>query len=393
MEREKGGIYVERRTGPVVWHLLRAESLAGWLTWLALGLYAFTRLVALPAFPIYFFTDEAIQTVSAVDLITHHFYSPTGELLPTYFQNGSQYNLGVSVYLQVIPTLLFGKSIWVTRGTAALVTLLAAVSVGLVLQRIFKNPYPWLAVMVLSVTPAWFLHTRTAFETALAASFFALFLYFYLRYRADDPRWLFGALIAAALAFYSYSGMRPVLAVMGLLLLVSDGAYHWHHRRIMLAGIGLAVLLMLPLLRFLIAHPDASAWQMRLLGSYWLTSAPLPQKLVDFALQYLRGLDPVYWYFPNTVDLSRHVMPGYGHLLRWSLPFGLLGLGMSLRHFREPAYRALLAAVLAAPAGAALVQVGITRILVMVIPMAVLTALGASAALEWLLARVSLSRA
>ncbi|HEX9018233.1 MAG TPA: hypothetical protein VF806_03555, partial [Anaerolineaceae bacterium] len=149
---------------------------------------------------------------------------------------------------------------------------------------------------------------------------------------------------------------------------------------------------MLPLLRFLIAHPDASTWQMRLLGSYWLTSASLPQKLVDFALQYLRGLDPAYWYFPNTVDLSRHVMPGYGHLLRWSLPFGLLGLGMALRHFREPAYRVLLAAVLAAPAGAALVQVGITRILVMVIPMAILTALGVSAALEWLCARVYLPR-
>ena len=368
-------------------------TLPVWLTWLALGLYAFTRLVDLPSFPIYFFTDEAIQSVSAADLVTNHFYSPEHELLPTYFQNGSQYNLSISVYLQIIPYLLFGKSIWVTRGTAALMTLMAAVCVGLITRRIFTSPYPWLATLILSITPAWFLHSRTAFETALAASFFTVFLYFYLLYRLRNPRWLLAALVAAALAFYSYSGMRLVIAMMGLLLLISDFGYHRRHWRVVLTGLGLSLALSLPLLRFLINHPEASEWQLRLLGSYWLSSASLPQKLGEFAFQYLSGLNPLYWYFPNMVDLPRHILPGYGHLLWWTLPMGVWGVVLALRNFRDPAYRTLLIAVLAAPAGAAIVQLGITRVLVMAAPMAVLTALGTQAALDWLREHTKIPRA
>jgi hypothetical protein len=70
----------------------------------------------------------------------------------------------------------------------------------------------------------------------------------------------------------------------------------------------------------------------------------------------------------------------------------MLGTGLALWNIRNPAYRVLLSAVLAAPAGAALVQVGITRVLVMVMPAAILTALGASAVMEWLRVRKVFSR-
>ena len=105
----------------------------------AILLYLLTRVVQLDKFPIYFFTDEAVQTVLASDLVRDHGENYANEFLPTYFENGNQYNLSVSVYLQVIPYLLFDKSIWVTRGIAVLMTLLAAVTVGLALKNIL-NP-------------------------------------------------------------------------------------------------------------------------------------------------------------------------------------------------------------------------------------------------------------
>ncbi|NMC78219.1 MAG: hypothetical protein GYA59_02555, partial [Chloroflexi bacterium] len=181
-----------RRGGSLSW--LRSRLAGGTLRLettlfgLALAVYLATRLIALPAFPIYFFTDEAVQTVLAADLVRDGFYGYDHLFLPTYFLNSYQYNLSTSVYLQVIPYLLFGKSIWVTRGVAALATLIAAVCVGLALKNVFHSPHPWLAVLLLSITPAWFLHSRTAFETALATSFYAGFLYFYLRYRSASPR-------------------------------------------------------------------------------------------------------------------------------------------------------------------------------------------------------------
>lgn len=351
---------------------------------LALAVYLLTRLIALPAFPIYFFTDEAVQTVLAADLVRDGFHGYDHQFLPTYFLNSYQYNLSASVYLQVIPYLLFGKSIWVTRGVAALATLIAAVCVGLTLKHVFHSPYPWVAPLMLSITPAWFLHSRTAFETSLAVSFYAGFLYFYLRYRSASPGYLYPAVVLAALTFYSYSPARMVVVLTAGLLFFSDLGYHWQQRRFGLRALGLVLLLALPLARFQVTHPEENLRHLQVLNSYWIRPIPLSEKLDEFIGEYLRGLSPLYWYLPNTVDLPRHRMKGYAHLLQAALPLAFLGLGLALRRIRQSPYRALLLAALAAPSGAALVALGITRALVMVIPASLLAALGCSALLQWL---------
>ena len=68
---------------------VRANVILGF----ALTIYLITRLVGLQYFPIYFFTDEAVQTVQAADLWYNNLFSAEGEFLPTYFYNGYQYNL------------------------------------------------------------------------------------------------------------------------------------------------------------------------------------------------------------------------------------------------------------------------------------------------------------
>lgn len=352
------------------------------LIWAALVIYTFTRMVAIQSFPIYFFTDEAVQTVLAADFLRDHFQNYDKELLPAFFKNGAQYNLGTSVYLQVAPYLIFGKSIWVTRGMAALTTLIAAFSLARIAQLPLKLRFPWLAILLLSITPAWFLHSRTAFETSLATTFYALFLYLYLQYRCQDPRFIYGAILAAGLTFYSYSSARIVILVTILLLILIDARYHWQQRKIWPVAFGLSVLVALPFIRFLMNHPLETSWQMRLLGSYWISQdLSLVQKIGLYLERYLRGLDPLYWYIPHDQDLARHTMLGYGHLGKQFLPFGVIGLGLAVVRFRQPVYRTLLAAVVAAPSGAAMIDLGVTRALTMVIPMALLTA----AAISWLI--------
>ncbi len=350
---------------------------------LAGALYLLTRLIALADFPIYFFTDEAIQTVLAADLARDHFLGMGKEFLPTFFVNGNQYNLSVSVYAQVLPYLLFGKSVWITRGVAALFTLLAAYSVGRILKDIFHTNYGWLGVLVLSTTPAWFLHSRTAFETAMAVSFYAAFLYFYLKYRCENPRFLYAAVTMGALAFYTYSPAQMYMLVTAVLLLVLDARYHWQQRATVLRGFGLAVLLGLPYARFLYNHPNENAKHLQILSSYWVQDITLTEKLSIFGREYLSGLDPTYWYVPNNDDLPRHLMKNYGHLLRWTLPFGLAGLVWLVKGLRQAPNRVILAAMLAAPSGAAIAHLGITRALVMVIPAAVITTLGLVWLLDW----------
>jgi len=373
------------RTPPLRATLTAALQQTGWGFWIALGVYLATRLIALSDFPMYFFTDEAVQTILASDFLRDGLRNYNHELLPTFFYNVYQYNLSVSVYLQVIPTLLFGKSVAVTRGVPALFSLIPAVTGGLALKQFFNSRYPWLAVLMLSIMPAWLLHSRTAFETSLAVSFYAGFLYFYLRYRQGHLRSLFIAAVFAALAFYTYSPAEVVVAVTAVLLFFSDLRYHLRLApRAALALTGLGALMALPYLRFIIQHPTDNLQHLQQIGSYWISAIPLSEKLGRYASEYLAGLNPFYWFFPNNQDIVRHVMDSFGHLLIFSLPFVALGLFIALKNVRSPAYRVLLIAILAAPSGGALVGLGITRVLFMVIPAALLGAIGANAALAWL---------
>jgi hypothetical protein len=352
---------------------------------LAVALYMMVRVVKLPDFPIYFFTDEAVQTVLAQDFLRDELHGYDKEFLPTYFQNSYQYNLGISVYAQVLPYMWFGKSVWVTRGVSVFFSILAALSVGLILKQVFKKPYAWAAILLLSFTPAWFLHSRTAFETALATSFYAAFLYFYLRYRTASTFYIYPAVIFAGLTFYSYAPIRMVVGVTALLLFLSDIRYHWRNRQTVLKAFILTLLIAVPLLRFQNAHPDETINHLIILNSYWIQPISTLEKLGRFFAEYLRGLNPLYWYIPNAVDLPRHLMKDYGHVLAITFPLALGGIAICIRKFRSAAHRVLLIALLAAPSGAALAALGITRALVMVVPLALLSALGLSHLLDWLI--------
>ncbi len=363
----------------------------GWAIWLfaaALAVYLAIRLIGLAHFPIYFFTDEAIQTVTAADLIHNQFRGPEGEFLPTFFKNGGQYNLSLSVYLQVLPTLLFGKSIFVTRAVPVLISLLAALSIGLALKNVFGSRSAWAGALLLAVTPVWFLHSRTAFETVLAVSFYAGFLYCYLLYRQGKAGYLYAAVVFAALAFYSYSPGQVVIALTAVLLFFSDISYHWQQRKTVLRGGFLALALAIPYLRFQINHPGETLRHLTILDSYWIQDGPFGEKLARYAREYLSGINPLYWYDPTPDGLVRHIMKGYSRLWLPGLPFVVCGFALAVARIRKPEYRAVLAALLAAPAGGALVGLGITRMLFMVVPAALLGGIGFSTVLEWLAKRI-----
>lgn len=363
--------------------LFSKRSRGLWLFFLSLVIYLTVRLVGIEDFPIYFFTDEAIQSVHAADLIRDGFTSEDEEFLPTFLVNGNQYNLSTSVYLQVLPLLLFGKQIWVTRGVSVLITLLAALSVGLFSRLVLNIKHGWMSILFLSIMPGWFLHSRTAFETVLAVTFFACFLLTYALYRTRNPNYLYGAVVFAALSFYSYSPAQVVIAVCVIALAFSDAHYHWQQRKTILWAFGLGLICLVPYFRFLINHPNENIEHLRILSSYWVQDISLFEKLSIYFKSYFSGLNPLYWFLPGK-ELIRHVMKGYGHLWRPAFPLIMIGLFYTFKNLRKSQYRILLTALLAAPSGAAVAEMSITRALFMVIPASLLAAIGVWKSAEWL---------
>jgi hypothetical protein len=382
---------------------LRAQPNAAILFFCAaLVLYLATRFIGLAWYPVYFHGDEAIHTVYANQLIREK-GMVENVFLPTYFKNGPKYNLSLSVYLQVLPTLLFGKAIAVTRGTSILLTLIPAVVVAWIVRDFLKLPYWWVTTLLFSVVPVWFLHSRMAFETVLAVSMFAGFLYFYLRYRLENPKSLYAALIFGALTFYAYSPAQIVIVVSGTFLLVFDLRYHLKHWKITASGLVLLAILVLPYVRFRLQVTDPIEAHLRDIESFWIQEIPLTEKLARFWAGYGQALSPGYWYFYHQQDLPRHQMGQYGNLLRITLPFALLGVLLAVKSVlgkllpgplqmlgedeREPAriaYRTLLLALFVAPLPATLAQIGNTRVLTFVLPITILTAAGLITLLQWL---------
>jgi hypothetical protein len=368
----------------------RAAVLGGVLFGLSLGIYAITRLWALDRFPIFFFADETANPLFAIGLIARGFRDASGNWFPLYFDAAAnRWTPLLSVYVHAVTLLLFGKSLFVTRATSAVFSLLAAASVGLILKQVFKLRFWWVGALLLGLTPAWFLHSRTAFETVIMVSFFAAFLLCYMLYRARSPRYLYAALVLGAAAFYTYSNGQSLMAAMGVLLLISDWRYHWEQRRIVARGLALGLLLILPLLIFRIQHPSAFGDTLRTIDSYLTQNITIAEKVQLIAQTYFYALSPQYLFLPNDHDLPRHTMLGYGHMGLALLPLVLVGLAISLWRWRSSPHRAVLLSALAAPVGAALVGVGITRVLALVIPTSLLAGLGLNAILEWLSGRLA----
>jgi 4-amino-4-deoxy-L-arabinose transferase-like glycosyltransferase len=340
--------------------------------------------VALDSFPIYFFTDEAVHSILAESLITNGFrYQDV--LLPTFFPLGASFGLNsITVYLNIIPVFFFGKSIFVARATAVLISFLGAIAVGLILKDIFKLSYWWVATLLLSITPTWFLHSRTAFENVAVASFYACFLYLYLRYRTISPNNLYAAILFGGLCFYAHGLGQFLMAITAFLLFFSDLRYHWQNRKVVLIGIGLMVFLAIPYIRYVSSDTAMFSDQLRMRASYWLDSSLNNwDKLIHFIQEYAYGLNPVYWFSPQPPrDLVRHIMKGYGHLLLPSLVFVCWGLYLVMRHIRKSAYRTVFLVLLAAPFGAAMAQVTILRTIWIVVPVTILAGLSLVAFLE-----------
>ncbi len=387
--------------------------------WLLFGLsllvYAACRLWGLDRFPIYFFADEAFHPVRAAELAQHGLRSAGGQLLPIYFEAAAQrWTPAFALYVHLLPVVLFGKTVVVTRATTALVSLLAALAVARLLARPFGARYWWSGVLLLGSMPAWLLHSRTGFETAMMTSFFAGFLYFYLRYRLDRPAYLFPAIILAAMTFYTYSNGQIVMGAAALLLALADWRYHLRQRRVLAVGAVLALVLAWPLVSFQLGHRDALGGHLRMIGSYWYKrDMPAQQKVLEYGRRYAWGLSPQYWFVSHDkaaelrpqaggptrslraltarmlapterpLDLERHRYRGLGHVGWWLAPFWVIGLAICLWRHRSPAHRAVVLAALAAPAGAALAEIGITRVLAFVVPVAIMAGLG----LDWLLVR------
>jgi hypothetical protein len=212
-------------------------------------------------------------------------------------------------------------------------------------------------------------------------------------YRHRSPGYLFASLFFGALVFYTYSPGALIMATSGVLLALSDLPYHFKHWKYALIGLLLLGVLAVPYLHYTAIHPGVTREQLCMRTIYWCEPGSFIGKVGHYLHEYKQAFNLFYWYIPNQYDLARHLMKGYGHFLWITVPFMLIGLTITLWNIHSSAYRTILITLLAAPTGSALVQIGITRALVFVIPITILTSIGLVMVLEFIINPVGQLRA
>src|SRR3989344_9527704 len=311
----------------------------------SLAIFLLVLLFKIEDFPIYFFIDEAIQAVKAETLLQKGFRNRDGDLFPLIMNRFNYWDLGLTVYLNLPGLLLFGKKIWVVRGSTVLFALLGGVFTALILKNVFKIRNYWVGILYLVSIPMFFLHSRTGFEIVIATSFYAGFIYFYLLYRTGKPFYLLSALFFAALAFYSVNALWLVIIVTLAVFALLDLPFHLKNPKIAILSAVLCLLLFAPFLRWQIANFAKTKTLLSKYNNPLAKDDSFKSGLIFMAKNYSLIFNPAYLFFYHPSYHPRHYLKGYGYFPAWSIPVILLGLIYLLKKLKNPGERTLLVAL------------------------------------------------
>lgn len=343
---------------------------------LGFAVYLVNCLIFLEDFPSYFNADEAFLSLAAQRLIDSGGYDHYGKFLPTFFRIGNQYALGTSVYLQVVPHIIFGPSIVVVRATVGLVSALGAVWCALILKNGFGARLWWLCIPVISSSPIWLLFSRLGYEHSTMASFYAGFLYFYLRYRQGFQRNLYISVACAALSFYSHASGYLVVPGTALALILWDWRFHRNRLGGCLKALALALLFAAPLFKFLLENPGAITERLAMYGSTLSAQTSAFVKLKQYLFNYLSAYSPHYWFSVHQYDYPLFRVEGHSYVNPVLFSFVVLGLVRILFTPSQAASRLVLIAFLISPCAAATVRLVPHRMLSILVPISILSVLG-----------------
>lgn len=342
----------------------------------SIGIYLLSHTLGLEHFPIYFFCDEAIQGVAAETLLSNGLRDETGTLLPTSIKNFFNYDLGFSVYANIPFVLLFGKNIWSVRLTTVLISLGGGIFISLMARNIFGMRNYWSAILFLLLTPIFFLHSRTGFETAIATSLYAGFLYFYLLYRTGRRKFLPISSLFAAASFYSYAGIWLVISLTIAVFFIVDIFYHLKKPKQFLLNAIFLILLFAPFIRTQLADKERIYSHLKRYESFLASGNSTEVKKIQFIKNYTKSFNPEFLFVYDKSYHPRHFLKGYGYFQLWSVPLILLGLLYLVLNLRKPASRNVLLALVISPISGVIIEPSPTRILPMVVTLTLVCCLG-----------------
>ena len=263
-----------------------------------------------------------------------------GNPWPVYLESFGDYKDPVNVYATMPLIAVVGLSTTSVRAVSALFGIAGVAATYLLARRLLGPREARVAALLLAVCP-WHVHfSRFALEPILLPFWTALSLYFLM----GKGRELVLAGPALTLGMYSYAVGKAFLPLLACAVLVFRRRELEGQKRYLMLGVLAAALLLAPLVRLHVTHPDragarigmlsiASDEVVRLDMARFGTTSPLVATTFRFLRNYSLHILPSFLFFSGDPD-PLNGLPGRGLLEPVTAVLALLGLGIALRERR-----------------------------------------------------------
>lgn len=188
-------------------------------------LFLFTRLYKINEIPSSLYWDEASIGYNAYSVLKTY-KDEWGNFLPLHFKAFGEYKLPVYVYTTVLSEKIFDLNDWAVRVPAIIFSLISVIFIYLLTLKITKDKYAaLLSAFFLTISPWFFIFSRTGYEATAGLAFFIIGLYCFLKAMDHKEVYLLLSVFGFILSAYSYNGFRILSPLVLLTLLV---IYIWH---------------------------------------------------------------------------------------------------------------------------------------------------------------------
>lgn len=201
-----------------------------------------TRLYKISEIPVSLYWDEASIGYNA-DSILNTGKDEWGDFLPIHFKAFGEFKLPVYIYSVVLSEFIFGNNAFAVRIPAVLFCLVVLILTFLITKRIYKNiVISLISTFILSISPWFFIFSRTGYEATVGLMFYLLGIYLSLIALNKKYFFLF-AFVSFIFAIYSYNSYRIIVPLTIIPLVFIYFKHSINKERIILVSLSLFIFL------------------------------------------------------------------------------------------------------------------------------------------------------
>lgn len=286
--------------------------------------FLFTRLFKITEIPSSVYWDEASIGYNAYS-IAQTGQDEWGKFLPLHFRAFGEFKLPVYIYATVPAVMIFGLNAFSVRLPAVLFSLGVVILTYFLARKLSGSPTAGLlSSFFISISPWFFIFSRTGYEATAGLMFYLLGLHLFLSMKGKKFHLILSSL-SFILSMYSYNSFRIIvpLALIILAVLHYDTlVYHNKAKILTVISVALVLLSLVPIIK--LVKSDNGAIRLQTVGI--LSSGSKTEQVVNFTKNYLSHFSPDFLFLHGDKNL-RSQQSGFGQLYLPELlllPIGLL---------------------------------------------------------------------